>query len=387
MNRRLFFACVALTSLSFSSKPIAAAEPEPAAAAEAPAIVLKLNGTLTDPEQIDYAQLPVLKGEHGIVYPQQEDWKFQLHDYLLFHEGKYWCIWSQGPAEDRPTQHVRYATSADGIHWSAPQHVTPDPEEGYGYIARGLWLRDGEMLALVAHFKGQGAFGVDKDLQLQAYRWDAAAGKWVFKGKLYDDAINNFAPTQLADGSWIMTRRDARMNVYMLIGGVKALDAWESFPVVKRLAIPKFSPDEPYSWSLADGRINALFRDNGASNRLFQAFSTDQGRTWTLPRLTNFPNTASKFFALKLSTGPWALISNANPKAGRRELYLSLSDDGLIFTKMAKLEIPFKRATTFQYPNAIEHDGNLLITFSALKMESQVLKVPLSAISAVHDAK
>jgi hypothetical protein len=376
----IFRSLVCLLLAGLTASAIAADQPNPE-----PAVVLNLNGAITDPDQIDYDHLPRIEGTHGVICPAEADWKFQLHNYLLHRDGKYWCIWSHGPGEDQPTQHVRYATSEDGVIWSPSKHLTPDPAEGHGYIARGLWVRDGEMLALVASYKGQGAFGVDKELQLQAYAWDAAAGDWKFKGKLYDDAINNFPPQQLADGRWIMSRRDSRFNVYMLVGGVKALDDWESFPVIKRLAIPKFAPDEPFSWMLPDGRIHGLFRDNGGSSRLFQAFSSDQGRTWTLPRITNFPNSSSKFFALQLSSGPWVMISNANPKWGRRELHLSLSDDGLTFTKMARLEIPMKRATTFQYPHALEHDGHLLIAFSALKNQSEVLKVPLAAITALHD--
>ncbi len=201
---------------------------------------------------------------------------------------------------------------------------------------------------------------------------------------LFEDAINNFAPQKLQNGEWLMTRRDSRFNVFMLAGGVKSLDDWQSFPVVRRLEIPKFAPDEPFWWQLPDGRLHGLFRDNGGSSRLFQSISSDSGRTWSRPQITNFPNASSKCYSLRLASGARVLISNANPKLARREMYLSLSEDGLVFTKMAKLEIPFEKATTFQYPHAIEHDGHLLIIFSQKKMRSEVLKVPLTAIEALR---
>jgi hypothetical protein len=349
-----------------------------------PAVVLKLNGTLTDPAAIDFDALPKLAGEHAVVCPVTDELKFQLHDYLIHHDGKYWCMFSHGPVvEDVPTQFVSYATSDDGLAWSAPRPVMPRPAAPYAYIARGFWLRDGELLALVAHFRDKGAFGVNKELKLEAYVWDKAADAWKFKGVLYEDAINNYAPQRLASGEWMTTRRDARFNVYMLAGGVKAISDWQSFPVVKRLEVPKFSPDEPFWWQLPDGRLHALFRDNGGSSRLYQAFSSDDGRTWTKPRITNFPNASSKCYPMKLASGAWALISNANPKWARREMYLSLSEDGLTFTKMARLVIPSAKATTFQYPHAIEHDGHLLIVFSQKKMQSEVLKVPLASIEAL----
>jgi len=258
--------------------------------------------------------------------------------------------------------------------------VTPLPAAPYAYIARGFWVRDGELLALAAHFRGKGAFGENKELQLQAFEWQQAAGAWRFKATLYRDAINNFAPQRMPSGEWMMTRRDARFNVYMLAGGVRALDDWQSFPVVQRSELPDFSPDEPFWWPIADGRLHALFRDNGKSGRLYQAFSRDEGRTWSRPTLTNFPNARSKFFALRHSSGPWAMVSNANPTAGRRELHLSLSADGLTFTRMARLSIPSTQEATFQYPHAIQHDGHLLIAFSRDKHQTEVLKVPLAAV-------
>lgn len=350
-----------------------------------PAVVLKLAGEVTDPAAIDFEALPRLKGEHAVVCEPTTDLKFQLHDYLIHHAGRYWCMFSHGPiVEDHPTQFVSYCTSDDGLKWSPPKPIMSRPEAPYAYIARGFWLRDGELLALVAHYKDKGAFGVNKELKLEAYAWDAPTDAWKFKAVLYEDAINNFAPQKLANGEWLTTRRDARFNVYMLAGGVKSHEDWQSFPVVKRNEVPNFSPDEPVWWQLPDGRLHALFRDNAGSSRLFQSFSSDDGRTWTKPRITNFPNASSKLYPMQLQSGAWLIISNANPKWARREMYLSLSDDGLTFTKMARLEIPSKKATTFQYPHAIEHDGHLLIVFSQKKERSEVLKIPLAQIEALR---
>jgi hypothetical protein len=344
-------------------------------------VVLKLNGTVTDPTAIDYEALPQIEGGHAVVCPVTDALKFQLHNYLIHHDGKYWCLFSHGPiVEDVPTQFISYAVSDDGLKWSQAQRVTPIPHAPYAYIARGFWVRDGELLALAAHFRGKGAFGDDKDLKLQAFVWDTANAAWKFKATLYHDAINNFPPQRMPSGEWMMSRRDSGFNVFVLAGGVKALDDWQSFPVVKRKEVPNFSPDEPFWWQLTDGRLHALFRDNGRSGRLYQSFSSDEGRTWSRPRITNFPNASSKFFALKLSSGLWAMISNANPNSGRQEMYVSLSADGLTFTRMARLMIPSAQATTFQYPHAIERDGQLLIAFSQKKNQTEVLKVPVAAV-------
>jgi len=378
-----------------------------------PVPILDLPGTGTDPAAIDYEALPRLKGtlaivNHAALGPHARtpdmidvvDLRLNLHNYLAYHDGKFWCIWSDGPkVEDEPTQEIKYATSKDGLIWSVAKSVTGTPAAPYAFIARGLWVRDGELLALGAHYKGKGAFGADKELQLQAFVWDPATDQWKFKGKLYDDAINNFAPQPLASGEWIVTRRDSRFNVTMMIGGRKALDDWQVYPVVQIGEIKGFRPDEPIIWTLPDQTLQALFRDNGGSSRLFHSTSSDQGRTWSGPALSNFPNATSKLFSLETSRGYRVLLLNANPKVARRELYLALSEDGKTFTRLARLDVPtpppvseavlrinqkFRAGiASLQYPHAIEHDGHLLIALSRLKTQTEVFRVPLDDVSAL----
>lgn len=358
--------------------------PKPAPAA----VVLRLDGVDTDPVKIDYAKLPVLKGTHAIICPAEAMLKFQLHNYLIHHDGRFWCMWSQGPpVEDEPSQQIRYATSEDGLNWSEPKVLVGPPKEGYAYIARGFWVYGDQLLALVAHFKGKGAFGVNKELQLQAVAWDGKAEAWKPRGLVFENAINNFPPQQLPGGEWMMTRRDSRFNVSMLIGGKKGIDDWQVFPVVERLKIKGFSPDEPIWWPTSNDKLVALFRDNGGSSRLFRAFSTDNGQKWTLPEVTNFPNATSKIFSLRTSKGARILVSNANPGIGRRQLYLSISEDGLTFTKMALIDIPSPKPATLQYPHAIEHDGHLLVAFSRNKNQSEVIKIALRDIEALREKK
>jgi len=353
--------------------------------AKDPVVLLRLPGDLTDPEMIDHDKLPRLKGTHVVISPKDDEWKFQLHNYLLHHDGRFWCMWSHGPAEDMPPQHIRFSTSVDGKTWSPSQVLVGPPKEGYAYIARGFWVRDGELLALVAHFKGRGAFGVNKELELQAYVWDKANAVWKLKGRVYENAINSFPPQKLPTGEWMLTRRDSRFNTSMLIGGIKALDDWRSFPVVKSLQIKGFSPDEPHWYEIPGNKLLALIRDNGGSGRLYHSVSADNGQTWSTPVVSNFPNATSKFFSIRTSKGYRVLVSNANPKIGRRQMHLSISGDGVVYTRMALLDIPMPKAATLQYPHVMEHEGDLLIAFSRTKQMIEMLRIPLSELDALRE--
>ncbi len=358
--------------------------------------MLDLVTTGQDPERIDFAALPIIAGEHAVVSRGDETWQFRLHNYLTHFDGKYWCMWSHGPVvEDNPTQHVRYATSEDGLRWTeAKQIMGPSPREGFRYIARGFWVRNGKLLALASHdeaFDEQGRvhfFG--KSLQLLAYEWDGDEQTWRPLGVMFDDCINNFPPQRLPNGNWGMLRRDHQRRVSMLTGGVESPQSWTATPVAPSVAADGFRPEEPDWWTLPDGRLLGLFRDNAKSHRFYRATSADNGRTWSTPERTNFPDATSKFFCLRTSHGYYVLISNANP-ARRNPLCVSLSDDGVMFSRMARLPIPESSSNalpasrlgstkydSLQYPHAIEHDGHLLIAYSRRKQAIEVIKIPIA---------
>jgi hypothetical protein len=314
------------------------------------------------------------------------------HNYLAHHDGQFWAMWSDGPGiEDRVGQRVKFATSADGLKWSGPKFLTPIPpnsgldsphygtrtDKGMRWISRGFWKRDGELLALASLDEAAGFFG--PSLELRAFRFDKASGEWRDAGLVFDNTINNFPPLKLRTGDWMMSRRmfDYKTSgVHFLVGGVKSLGDWQSFPVLGSAS--ELKAEEPDWWILPDNTLAAVFRDNRRSGFLYRAFSTDDGRTWSTPQKTNFPDATSKISGLRLKDGRYVLISNPNPKK-RDPLTLSISDDGLVFTKMLYLI----GGRHIDYPHVMEHEGSLFIAFAGGKQSVEVLKVKLSDVDAV----
>jgi len=103
--KHLIYTLILLASTIAALVP-AVAEKQP----DTPVPVLNLPGSGTDTAAIDYQSLPVLKGEHAIInpaalgpYPRKSDkidlrdLRLNLHNYLIYHDGKFWCIWSDGP--------------------------------------------------------------------------------------------------------------------------------------------------------------------------------------------------------------------------------------------------------------------------------------------------
>ena len=363
--------------------------PDPATNPQSP-LMLRGPGIPEDTHAIDFDALPRIPSQHVIISDVRARKGVNQHNYLIHHLGRFWAMWSDGPGiEDQVGQRVKFATSPDGLTWTEPRFLTPPPpksdvdsphygtrsDQGMRYISRGFWLRGDDFLALASLDEAAGFFG--PSLELHAFQYDGAEDAWHDIGVVYDNAINNFPPKRLPDGPWMMTRRSYDRKVSFLAGGVDAFNAWEAYPVAG-YGDSELKAEEPYWWGLPDGGLCALFRDNNHSGYLYRAFSTDNGKTWSEPVRTNFPDATSKFNGLQLSDGRFVLVSNANP-IQRDPLVLSISDDGLVFHTMGYLF----GGRRVDYPHVIEHEGYLLVAFSGAKSSVEVLKIRSSDLDAL----
>jgi len=347
-----------------------------------------------NPHLIDFANLPRIPSEYAVVNDVRDmggTWVNQ-HGYLAYFDDRFWAMWSDGPGVPRTTldkhrnrvpghdqkgTRVAFSTSPDGLTWEKKKDLSGPPAKGFGWIARGFWQREGELYALASHFHAPGYTG--EGLSLEAFRWDKQAGEWQTAGTVLDDALNNFPPKKLPNGQWMMSRRDHVRNVSVMVGGIEAIDQWQTLPLATwQEGIQQ--PEEPYWYILPDGQnIVGLFRDNTDSKRLLRSFSTDNGRTWSELTRTNFPDARSKFYALRTSRDEYVLVSNSNPR-DRDPLTLAVSKDGLVYDQLYYLV----GGRHIDYPHMIEQDGSLYISFSGAKQTMEVIKVDLDDLAKME---
>lgn len=129
----------------------------------------------------------------------------------------------------------------------------------------------------------------------------------------------------------------------------------------------RFSAIQPSVIFLRDGRMKLLCRSNAGF--VMEAYSSDQGNTWTPLLKTNLKNPNSGSDAITLKSGLHVLVHNPlgnRPKEteGEREiLAVSTSKDGTHWTKVGELEnTPLKE---FSYPAIIQtRDGRIHITYT-----------------------
>jgi predicted neuraminidase len=183
-----------------------------------------------------------------------------------------------------------------------------------------------------------------------------------------------------------MVCRDSNMNVYTALRDDSAPGGWKRIPLA---ADPPFHKmDEPTWYRDPDGVVHMIIRDNNRSRKLIRSISRDAGVTWTKPVLTNYPDATSKNFTGRLSNGWYFLINNPNPQ-GRDPLSISFSRDGWTFSKPLSIRrgAPERRYAgraknpgSFQYPDAIEHNGSLWVIYATNKEDIEISELPVSAL-------
>ena len=340
---------------------------------------------ITDPAALaSPMDLKLVPSRTSSVYrARRGEWQFNLHSYITYFDGKFWAIWSSGRVdEDSSSQLIRYATSPDGHTWSEALILADDPDgpERRGrWIARGIFAFNRKVAALLARLDGPSDTPQGHEswhnLKLMRFEWDGK--KWQDRGLFLDNCMNNYPP-QLWSGRWFMTCRNSYAGMYTAISESAAGGKWQ----VTRLPgePPHDHMSEPSSYLDPQGTAHLIFRDGRGSKYLYRSLSTDQGRTWSAPVRTNYPDATSKNIAGRLENGWYFLINNAN-QSKRDPLAISFSRDGWVFDRPAALRknAPERRFAgkskgnlSFQYPHILERNGSLWVIYSTNKEDIEI---------------
>jgi len=125
---------------------------------------------------------------------------------------------------------------------------------------------------------------------------------------------------------------------------------------------------EPMTVQLRDGTLWCLIRT--LSGYLDEAFSHDNGETWSEIRRTDIPNPSTRFFIGRLKSGELLLVNTPNSQLGNRMgLVASISEDEGKSWKY-NLEIDDRRSTT--YPDvALDESGYIYIIYDCQRDNRQ----------------
>ncbi|MBL9216127.1 MAG: exo-alpha-sialidase [Opitutaceae bacterium] len=343
---------------------------------------------LPEVEHIAWADLPAYRSRSSVIIRGVPgDSGHMHHPSIVYFDGRYLAAWNDGyRLEDRPGQRVRFATSADGLAWSAPQELS-GRHPRRRYTTGGLWIRDGELYALAALRDARDIEPTGEDPLLFAYRWDRRTGRFGEGQVILREYFAQNVPQRAPDGDWLVLGKDGRSSWQTMKsakGGVRALADW----TVRDL--PAAGPMEEAEWyALPNGHLVAHFRTRPL-RRLLRSYSVDSGVTWTNPVVTDFPEAGARHHGLRLSNGLYALLVNPNTSGQRLPFSIALSRDGLRYDRIANVRADSpsgghgNERPGYHYMRGFEHGGQLITIYSINQADIGVTLIPITEFEALY---
>ena len=335
---------------------------------------------------------------------------------LTLFKGRYFYGFANGRVdEDDAGQRVRVSSSDDAVHWSDPV-VVAGGEEGTNICHKcaGICATDDTLYVL------DRALGTTPDPAVPGERrfdsmqvhvsasTDGIQWKRVFS---FDDQISSIyeAPRLTAEGRLMCagairysTKEEAARSITgapghdTLTRGGAAILLWPGAdicvqPEIVPIPQPHGSvfPGAEASWYQTDDRtIVVLWRDDGGSCRLWVNTSTDGGKSFCEPMITDIPDAVSRLYAGRLADGRHYLCSNAFATLGdRTHLMLLIGDDDYRFNKAyilvddptAMRLVGLLKINGYFYPCCLPVGDQLLVAYCVNKEDIECGVVDLTA--------
>jgi predicted neuraminidase len=171
-------------------------------------------------------------------------------------------------------------------------------------------------------------------------------------------------PVRLADGTIVSPASTESTDSPSLwrVHFERSTDRGRTWTIVRPAATPgtpELHAIQPSILVHRGGRLQAIGRTR--SQRIFETWSDDGGRTWSAVGLTTLPNPSAGTDAVTLRDGRHLVVYNHTPK-GRTPLNVAISSDGKAWDAALVLE---REPGEYSYPAVIQTaDGMVHITYT-----------------------
>ena len=346
----------------------------------------------------DLAYVPPIGMERRLVYRAGDG--FGTYDHapaLAKFKGRYVLAWNSGKGnEDAPGQDVLISFSDDGKAWSRPKVVLASNEaERQYYMTAGLYVyKDTLYLFVMEKYAAAPDSGysmtANDTAQGRNYNniWASDDGEnWRLVNRNFADLLFMLHPPALTPkGRLLQSACNFRGRPIVLLWPA---DNPEEKPCIVELPWPvderKYREGhdlgiwcygENCFYSLDDGTIVMLLRNENGTCQLGVTISRDDGETWETIMQSNFPDSASRLATGRLADGRYFIVGNSTRVYMDRNFFaISFSPDGRKFNEMFRLTTDIERQKHggelkchgFQYPCALVDGNRLLIAYSVNK--------------------
>jgi predicted neuraminidase len=285
-------------------------------------------------------------------------------------EGGVVAAWFGGTEESAPDVGIWLARS-EGSRWSAPERVlTGRMADGKPCACWNPVLFQPRAGPLILFAK----VGPDETEWWGEVRTSPDGGRtWSAAHRLREGILGPIKnkPVQLADGTIISPsstetsrqRLSKTVDVWQVHLEISS-DGGQTWTKVGPLADPGgANVIQPTVLVHDDGRLQILCRSQ--VGRMQEAWSSDQGRTWSALAPAELPNPDAGFDAVKMRDGRFLLVYNHTSKddgEGRRVLNVAVSRDGRRWDAALVLE---NEPGEFSYPAVIQSaNGQVHVTYT-----------------------
>ncbi len=372
-----------------------------------PAAPIRLAAGLLDGADDAVRGLPEIPGASvRVIYRANEKTgTFVNHPQLAFFKGRMYAAFQLCPSNEDSSDSVAVcSSSADLDGWTAPEVIGP-PAEGDIFRASVGWLQDADRLyALILRRDSDG------EVTETEYRSSTDGQSWSDLKMLVPDMMGSAGGRAIAPGGRTLLlghgyrevggQRQRESFVYYH-DGIDFSKGWKQ--AVTPQEILKYSTAdkvtargiEPDWFRRPNGELVQVYRDLVRSGYVLASVSADQGEHWSVPLLTDIPDSSNMQCAGNLPDGTCYMITTPGPVNIRNDrlqprtpLVLWLSDDGAVFDRafLVRRDPPPRRfegkSKTFgySYVGSLVRDGVLYIAYATNKEDVEMSCIPLDAL-------
>ncbi len=311
---------------------------------------------------------------------------------IIAHHGVLYACWGNSPIDENSSQEtIRGASSTDGgLTWSKPFFIGDDLPGDLARSHGSFAIQNDQLWALALHYRYP--IFENKQVQAEGFTLDETTGQWQSQGVVAEVGAPVDAPRRMLDGRWIAGSADINFCAGVLLSRDDTLRHFDF------ISIPTAEGDKFSETSVVvDGKRITAFMRNEKALGCGVSFSED-GRTWTTARESNFPIARSKVYAGILSTDQLFMICNMTDgkPMNRDTLVVAVSKPGeRTFSYAWKIRQGLTRQPLlrgmhkmpgWQYPYAYEHDGKLYVIYSVGKEDCELSIIPVRCLQIPADA-
>jgi hypothetical protein len=368
--------------------------------------------------------IPSVKGvEFSLVHEQTPDFLFLHEPRLAFHNKELFVSFSSAPrVECETAQIVRFRRSADnGLTWSPVGVLAPGLDGGLRSEVAPMLSHQGKLWAFVGRCRqnlGKSGLG------MEVWQWFPESQTFapLAAGLTLPNFIPFVQPQRMTNGNWIIGgHTDFSRHAAVAISEGDDLRRWRLVKIETPDA--EYKPMTCPETCLLIRKDSVLAVTRGRVGLALASLSTDAGVTFPAAVESNLPMSRSKPFGGTLSTGQHFLIYNARLTAlglRRNTLLIAVTRPGELTplrrvwkliegnppellpelkrlgeaveqnekndpeaTKGLPGTEPASQATMHEwaYPEAVEKDGVLYVTFSQDKRHCWIARIPVASLS------